>query len=152
MWSKWIALASVAAACVLVVGCGGGSDEEQAGADEELRVQLAEQDVSAQSGTATFTPLEGGRTRIVLELTNPSDVSQPAHVHSGTCDDLGDAVVALVSVEGGRSETETDMSVESLQQGGLVIHAHKSAAESDISVACAPIEEQAEGTGEDFGY
>jgi hypothetical protein len=122
-----------------VAGCGGGSGAESAdGAD--LSLQLPEQNSSGQDGTATFTSLDGGRTRVVLELTNPPDVPQPAHVHSGTCDDLGDPVVALTSVEDGTSETEVAMSLEKLEEGDLVIHAHKSEAEYDVSVACAPIE------------
>ena len=125
-----------------VVGCGEDEDEAAAGGDE-LTLQLTEQAGSGQEGTATFTSVGAARTRIVLELTNPPDVPQPAHVHSGSCDDLGDPVVALTDVEDGRSETEAEMSVDQLTQGDLVIHAHKSEAEYDVSVACAPIEQAA---------
>jgi len=118
------------------------------GAEEELTVQLTEQNGSGQSGAATFTALGGGRTRIVLDLGNPPRVPQPAHVHSGSCDDLGDPLVALTSLEDGRSETEAKTTLERLARGDLVIHAHKSAAEYDVSVACAPIERE----GDDIGY
>ncbi len=127
-------------ALTLVAGVGCGGDDEEGGAIESpLTLQLAEQNDSGQSGTATFTALDGDRTRIVLELTNPPAVAQPAHVHDGTCDDLGDPVVPLTAVEAGASETETDMSLESLTEDDLVIHAHKSDAEFDVSVACAPV-------------
>jgi hypothetical protein len=115
-----------------------GSSESAPAA--ELTIQLIEQSASGQTGTAMFTSLDGGRTRIVLELTNPRDVLQSAHVHTGTCDNLGDPVVALTSVEAGRSETDAKMSLERLEQGDFVIHAHKSEAEYDVSVACARIE------------
>jgi Cu/Zn superoxide dismutase len=128
-----------AAGLIGVAGCGGSSADESAGG-ADLTLQLAEQNSSGQGGTATFTSLDGGRTRIVLELTNPPNTPQPAHVHSGTCDDLGDPVVALASVEDGMSDTEVERSLEKLEQGDLVIHAHKSEAEYDVSVACAPIE------------
>jgi Cu/Zn superoxide dismutase len=136
--ARLAAVVLAAAGLIGVAGCGGGSGDESAGA-ADLTLQLVEQNSSGQDGTATFTSLEGGRTRIVLELTNPPEVPQPAHVHSGTCDDLGDPVVALTSVEDGTSDTEVERSLEQLEQGDLVIHAHKSEAEYDVSVACAPI-------------
>jgi hypothetical protein len=124
----------LAAAVVVAGGCG---EDSGSGA---LTVHLDEQNSSGQSGTAMFTSLDGGRTRIVLELTNPPDVSQPAHVHDGTCDDLGEPVVSLTDVMEGRSETEVEMPLERLSRGDLLVHAHKSAAAYDVSVACAPIE------------
>ena len=137
-------MAGVLAAAVLLGGVGcGGDDGDDAGGDDELTLELAEQNGSEQQGTATFTPLGVGRTRIVMELTNPPDVSQPAHVHSGSCDDLGDPVIALSNVEDGRSETEAPVSIEQLVEDEVVIHAHKSEAEYDVSVACAPIEQTA---------
>jgi hypothetical protein len=136
-------MAGVLAAAVLLGGVGCGDDGDEAGGDDELTLELAEQNGSEQEGTATFTPLGVGRTRIVMELTNPPEVSQPAHVHSGSCDDLGDPVIALSDVEDGRSETEAPVSLEQLVEDAVVIHAHKSEAEYDVSVACAPIEETA---------
>jgi hypothetical protein len=130
---KWVAtIALTAIICVTVAGCGGGSDEG-------LTLRLIEQNGSGQSGTATFTLLPGDRTRIVMELGRPPDVSQPAHVHSGSCDDLGRPVVALKSLENGRSVTEVEVPLEDLERDGLVVHAHKSDDEYDISVACAPM-------------
>jgi hypothetical protein len=137
-------MAGVLAVAVLLGGVGcGGDDGDDAGGDDELTLELAEQNGSEQEGTATFTPLGVGRTRIVMELTNPPDMSQPAHVHSGSCDDLGDPVIALSAVEDGRSETEAPVSLAQLVEDELVIHAHKSEAEYDVSVACAPIEQTA---------
>ena len=133
-------MAGFLAAAVLLGGVGCGGDGDDAGEGDELTLELAQQNGSEQEGTATFTPLGVGRTRIVMELTNPPDVSQPAHVHSGTCDDLGDPVIALSDVEEGRSETEASASLEQLVEDEIVIHAHKSEAEYDVSVACAPIE------------
>ena len=119
-----------------LVGCGGS---DNASDSDRLTLELVEQNESNQSGAAMFERLDDGGTLIVLELTNPPDVSQPAHVHFGTCDDLGDPLVPLTAVEDGRSETETQTSLERLQGGDLVIHAHKSDAEYEVSVACAPV-------------
>lgn len=135
---SWAAAVLVPATLIVgLAGCGGADGESSAAT--ELTLELVEQNSSGQEGTATFAPLDSGDTRIVLELTNPPEVAQPAHVHAGTCDNLGDPVVTLTDVERGRSETETEMSLEDLQQGDFVIHAHKSETEYDVSVACAPI-------------
>ena len=136
MRSMCSTLVLVVASLVGIVGCGG---DDSPSLDDRLTLGLVEQNDSGQSGTATFEQLDDGTTLIVLELTNPPDVSQPAHVHFGTCDDLGDPLVPLTAVEEGRSETETQTSLERLQEGDLVIHAHKSDAEFDVSVACAPV-------------
>jgi hypothetical protein len=129
MGGKWLA---AAVAALALAGCGGGDKPA-------LMVRLAEENGSGQSGTATFTPAEDGRTTIVVELSNPPQAPQPAHVHPGPCGDLGDPVAGLVNLVDGRSETTVPMSLEELQSGDLVIHAHKSEAEFDVSVACAPI-------------
>lgn len=114
----------------MLAGCGG---------DGGVTLELAEQNGSGQSGTATLTPLGDGRTRIVMELSNAPDVPQPAHVHPGPCDDLGPPVAGLESVVDGRSKTIVPLSLSELQAGGLVVHAHESDAEFETSVACAPI-------------
>ena len=69
-------------------GCGGGDDEPGGGEaeDEALTVELAAENGSGQSGTATLTPEGEEKTRIVVELSNPPADSQPAHVHPGPID------------------------------------------------------------------
>ncbi|MGH3033196.1 MAG: CHRD domain-containing protein [Gaiellaceae bacterium] len=130
---KRLAAASLAGAALLAVAACGGDEAES------LMLQLEEQNGSEQSGTATLTAVDSGMTRIVLALSNPPDVAQPSHVHQGSCDDLGDVVAGLDSLLEGHAETVVDLSLDNLQAGGLVLHAHKSEAESEISVACAPI-------------
>lgn len=137
--TNWRA-AVLTATTIMAGGCGFGSDEEAGGAGEgPLMLELSEQNASGQAGTATFTSLGDGRTQIILELTNPPEVPQPAHVHSGSCRDLGPPVITLANVEDGRSVTETDTSLDELVGTELVIHAHKSEAEYDVSVACASV-------------
>ena len=130
-------------------GCGGDEEEAEASA-EGLRLTLTEQAGSGQSGTATLTANGDNRTRVVVELSNPLSVAQPSHVHSGTCDDIGAVVAPLESVSDGRAESIVQMSLKELQRGGLIVHAHKSEAESKVSVACSEIPEQ-ESTGS-YGY
>jgi hypothetical protein len=134
---------AVALALLGLAACGGGDDEDEAAVAGEtaLSLELTEQNSSGQSGTATLTPAGDERTKIVMELSNPPAAPQPAHVHPGPCDDLGDPVAALTNVVRGRSETTVPLSFDELRRGDLVVHAHKSEREYSISVACAPIPE-----------
>lgn len=119
---------------LVLPACGG----DEAG----LELQLAEQNGSGQSGSATLTPSDDGGTTIVVELASPPAEPQPAHVHDGTCDNIGDVVAPLESLVEGASETTVPLSLDELRRGGLIVHAHKSEAELDVSVACAPIPEE----------
>jgi hypothetical protein len=145
----------LAAAALLIAlalpGCGGGEEDAAAGSDEDaLTLTLSEQTGSGQSGTAMLTA-DGDRTRVVVELSNPPAAAQPSHVHSGSCDDIGSVVAPLESVEGGNAESVVPMSLKELQRGGLIVHAHKSEAESKVSVACAEIPKVESGS-RDYGY
>lgn len=126
---KWLVAALIPLG---LVACGGGDDSG-------LTLQLAQENGSGQSGTATLTPAGDGGTTIVLELSNPPEAPQPAHVHPGPCGDLGDPIAGLQNLVDGRSESTVSMSLDDLRTGNLVVHAHKSEAEFEISVACAPI-------------
>ena len=125
-------------ALIVAGGACGGSDRDESGG-ETLNLELAEENGSGQSGTALITPVDSERAQIVMEVDHPPDVPQPAHVHPGPCGNLGDPVAALESLVDGRSETIVPMSLAELQRGGLVVHAHKSEAEFEVSVACAAI-------------
>lgn len=122
---------------VAVSACGGSDRDESGG--ETLNLELTEENGSGQSGTAVISPVDGERARIVMEVDHPPDAPQPAHVHPGPCGDLGDPVAALESLVDGRSETIVPMSLAELRRGGFVVHAHKSEAEFEVSVACAAI-------------
>lgn len=132
-------------------GCGGGEEEAEASAEDALTLTLAEQAGSGQSGTATLTADGDERTRVVVELSNPPGPAQPSHVHSGTCEDIGAVVAPLESVEGGSAESVVSMSLKELRRGELIVHAHKSEAESKISVACAEIP-KADAESRSYGY
>ena len=134
------ATAVAVAVAVLGVGaCGGDAENDDDVKGSAMTLELKEQNSSGQSGTATLTPVDDERTRIVMQLSNPPAVPQPAHVHPGPCDDLGDPVAALANVVRGRSATTVPLSFAELRRGDLVVHAHKSEKEYDISVVCAPI-------------
>ncbi|MEZ5102024.1 MAG: hypothetical protein R3C15_19925 [Thermoleophilia bacterium] len=129
-----------------------------------LTVQLEEQDDSGESGTATLTDLGNGKTRVALILTGGAGTDpQPAHIHTGTCDDVRDVVYPLEDVTSGAgasgsdtgtstdaaasgspvggatSETEVDATLAELTGGEYVINVHRSAAEAETYVACGVI-------------
>ena len=80
--------------------------------------------------------------------------AHPAHIHSGTCDQLGDVVIPLVDValpadathEGAEtahdvkvSQTTVDMPLQDLLDGDYAINVHLSAEEIDTYIACGDI-------------
>jgi hypothetical protein len=143
------AVAALLAAFALT-GCGGGEEDAEA-SEDALTLTLAEQAGSGQSGTATLAADGDERTRVVVKLSNPPGAAQPSHVHSGTCDDIGAIVAPLESVEGGNAESVVPMSLKELRRGDLIVHAHKSEAESKVSVACAEIP-KADSGSRGYGY
>jgi hypothetical protein len=142
----WIAAVLALAALALpAVGCGG--DEEaaeeppaatEAAGGEAVTIDLTEQSGSGQSGTATLEPADG-MVRVTIELENPPADPQPAHIHSGTCPDVGDVVHPLTNVENGSSETEVAASLEDLQAGEFAVNVHQSEADIGTYVACGDI-------------
>ena len=83
------------------------------------------------------------------------DGPHPAHIHSGTCDTLGDVVFPLSDVAdpaaGGErvgpatahavktSRTVVDMPLQEIIDGGHAINVHMSADEIDVYIACGDI-------------
>ncbi len=119
-----------------VAGCGGGGEEAGGG---EVTVELAEENGSGQSGTATLVP-EGEGTRVTIELSNSPGAAQPVHIHPGTCEDLDPKpAYPLEDVAGGSSESMENTSLEELQNGDFAINVHKSADEIETYVACGDI-------------
>lgn len=123
----------------LAAGCG-GDDGEEAGGGDTVTVELAEQNGSGESGTATLTA-EGEQTRVALDLSNPASDSQPAHIHPGTCANLDPApAFPLPNVENGSSEATVDATLDELTSGGYAVNVHKSNDEVSVYVSCGDIE------------
>jgi Cu/Zn superoxide dismutase len=149
---KRIGLALVvclAALAFAVAGCGGDDDDGNGEAaapattaaeeEQSVTVDLGEQNGSGESGTATLTT-DGVETVVVIELTGaPADTPQPAHIHSGTCAELGDVVHPLTNVEGGASETTVAAPLADLQAAAFAINVHESEEAIQNYVACGEI-------------
>lgn len=106
----------------------------------EIVINLAEQNNSGESGVATFME-ENGRVKVTLKMTGaPADVVQPAHIHTGSCPDVGGVKYPLTSPVNGMSETMLDVSLDQLRsQLPLGLNVHKSTAEAGVYVSCGDL-------------
>lgn len=108
--------------------------------DDAVGVKLEAQNNSGQNGTATLMP-EGNKTKVVIRIPNmPAGVSQPAHIHLGTCDNLDKAPKwSLQPVKDGQSVTVLAVPLDTILKDKTAINVHKSAAEAQVYVACGNI-------------
>ncbi|MGE3797210.1 MAG: hypothetical protein AB7G88_05145 [Thermomicrobiales bacterium] len=110
--------------------------------DTEIIVPINELNGSGVSGDATLTDNGDGTTTIDV-LVDGSTGGHPIHLHSGTCAELGDVVVALEDVdEDGASITTVDLPLSTIQDpevGPHSINIHLSADEIATYVACGDI-------------
>lgn len=100
---------------------------------------------SGESGTATLKEA-GGKTIVVLDLDpreTPKGVTQPAHIHEGSCPGVGAIKYPLTPVMDGKSETTLDVGLDQLlSEIPLAINVHKSVAEAKVYVSCGDIPTQ----------
>ena len=113
---------------------------------KSVTVKLSQQNKSGESGTAKLTHA-GDNTKVEINIKGaPKGVSQPAHVHEGTCAKLDPKPkYGLQNVVDGKSTTEVPVDIKTLMGGNLAINVHKSAEEAKVYVACGNI---AKGGGE----
>jgi hypothetical protein len=110
-------------------------------AADSVSTKLEPQNSSGESGTATLTKAGENQTKVVLEVHGgPSGVSQPVHIHKGSCAKLDPKpAYPLSPVVNGKSETTVKASLDSLQKGDYAINGHKSAKEAATYVFCGDI-------------
>jgi len=130
-------LLAVLAAMVLVIASF-GSVFAQA---KSITFNLAAQNNSGQSGTATLTDIGGGKTKVEVKIASgAAGVAQPNHIHVGTCDNLTPApLYPLTNMVNGVSTTEVPATLDSLLASKFAINVHKSAAEAAVYVSCGNI-------------
>lgn len=106
----------------------------------EMTVNLAEENKSGESGTATLKE-ENGKTTVTLTLTGfTKDVFQPAHIHVGACPGVGAVKYPLTNVINGSSVTILSITLAELKQNlPLAINVHKSAKEITNYTACGEL-------------
>lgn len=106
----------------------------------ESTVQLAQQNESKQSGTAILTEKDG-KVTVTLNITGGvADIPQPAHIHLGSCPNVGSVAYPLTNVVDGTSETVLGVTLADLAaKQPLGINVHKSAAEAKVYVSCGDL-------------
>jgi len=113
-----------------------GSAAAQSG---PITVTLATQNNSGVSGTATLTSM-GAQTQVVVKVTGePAGASEPDHIHTGTCANLGAVKYPLANVVNGTSTTMVNVSLDTLTAAAYAINLHQSAANINTYVACGDI-------------
>ena len=111
--------------------------------DDGIVFDFTAQNNSGLSGTATLED-EDGSLKVTLKLKNTVlgiiAPAKPAHIHFGSCANIGDVKYPLNSVVNGKSETIIKTSLADLKaQLPLVINVHKSDAEAGTYVACTDL-------------
>lgn len=157
---RLVPVAILSVSMLIAAGCGSeenaattdpaaGAEDTATTADEQpITVELEEQSDSGISGTATVEPAAEGEVTVRIELDGADDgTPQPAHIHSGTCNELGGIRYPLEDVEDGTSETTVDASIGDLVSEQSAINVHKSAEEIETYVACGDIH-PANGAGD----
>ena len=125
--------------------------QQQKGMGERMEFEFQPVNNSEASGEVYATPAEG-RTTIILTI-NAADTAQGqrhmAHIHAGTCENIGQVVApleAVTTVSGeGTSTTLLGQDFETFADGNHVVAAHEAGGEPGRTILCAPI--PAEGTG-----
>lgn len=106
-------------------------------------VQLAPQNSSGESGTATLTDTPKG-LKVVISLKGAPASPQPAHIHKGSCAKLDPQPwYPLQSVVGGKSTTVVPGVTMAKIMGKTAINVHKSAADLATYVACGNVAKSA---------
>lgn len=108
--------------------------------DQRHTIKLKQVDNSGVWGMAVLRPKGDDRTMVSVSIRGAQrNVEQPVHIHSGTCDNVGEARYILRDVSRGISETIVDASVEELKNGNYVINVQKSIKHMDRHIVCGEI-------------
>ena len=104
-----------------------------------IDITMKAQNNSGQDGTVTIEAV-GNQTRVTVNIkAGAAGVSQPAHIHEGTCAPLGGVTFPLTSVVDGKSTTMLDTPLATIQSQQRAVNVHKSAAEAAVFVSCGEI-------------
>ena len=126
----------VLCAVVLLAGC-----KSMMGRSGTVEARLSPQSNSGESGTATLTKQGDTQTKVALSVSGaPAGVSQPVHIHKGSCAKLDPKpAFPLSPLVNGKSETVVNVSLDELNKGGYAINGHKSAQEVSTYVFCGDV-------------
>ena len=104
-----------------------------------VTVDLHAQNKSGESGIATLTQMSNG-IKVVVHLSGAPAAAQPAHIHAGTCADLGAVKYPLKNLENGKSTSIiTGIKLGDIEGGKFAINVHKSTNDLKTYVSCGEI-------------
>lgn len=112
-------------------------------AGHSLQINMGQQNNSGEAGNASVVDAKGGGVNVTINLkSEPKGVTQPAHIHKGTCVKLDPAPFKpLTSVVGGKSFTHVPgLTVAELKKGKYAINVHKSANDLKTYVSCGDLQ------------
>lgn len=116
-----------------------GEMKEEGMMKNSVQIAVNAQSNSGETGKATIKD-EGGKAEVYIKLSSYPGNPQPAHIHAGSCNNLGAVKYPLSAVADGKSETKLNISTEQLlSQLPLAVNVHKSAAEIKAYAACGDI-------------
>lgn len=118
-------------------------DQNKENPTSPITLNFVAQNNSGLSGTATLTKVDG-KVKVALKtvggIASLLSPSEPAHIHTGTCANIGAVKYPLLNVVANRSETVVDVSMDELKSGlPLAINVHKSSAEIGTYIACVDV-------------
>ena len=122
----------------------GSRPEEMVETPRSVTFPVYAQNDSGESGAVILVEA-GGQTQVVIDLSDvPADITQPAHIHTGSCAEIGEVKYPLTGVQkaetGLVSQTTLDVSFEQfMSELPLAINVHKSQEESGVYVACGDV-------------
>lgn len=92
-----------------------------------------------QEGWAYLTDTPEG-LKVELDVSPGASSAQPAHIHLGGCDQLGDILHSLENVIGGTSESVFEgVTLADVANGDTAINIHRSFADFPTYTACGEI-------------
>ncbi len=116
------------------------SPSPSVGSMNKVTVDLAAENGSGETGTATLEQ-QNGKVVVTIALTgSKSGVAQPAHIHLGACPGVGAVKYPLTPVVNGSSVTTLAVPMDDLKANlPLALNVHKSASEVSVYTACGPL-------------
>jgi hypothetical protein len=108
--------------------------------DQSMTVNMSAQNNSGINGTATFTDLGGGMTRVEVQVTGAGAGPEPSHIHPGSCAQLDPTpAFTLTNITNGTSTTDIQATIQQLTSQPYAVHMHKSLDELTTYVSCGDI-------------
>lgn len=106
--------------------------------------QLNAENGSGESGLVILQPNPAGDgvlvTIAIPPASEPAGGSQPAHIHTGTCTNLGGVYKPLTNVVDGQSVTNVvGVTISDLTSGTYAVNVHMSVPQMSTYVSCADL-------------